>query len=1097
MKVARLLVVAALITSPFLLSRSIQAADVCLGGMKANRILFLGNSITSCPPKYRGLSATTIEKDYAHLLAAAIDAKTGGHLAMIQEVPPKTNPDGGIDLGDSNVINIADVFERGYASYSATKIAKQLAHKPDIVILQFGENIPQPTFNAEVFKKSLKQLVTDIKENSNPQIFVAGYILGANPAIDEMKRSVCAEDPAHRMFVDLSTVGKDPSNMGEYAHPNDKGMALIAEMMFKAVLARSAEVAKASPPANPVGKFYTIDPAQVKVGGEMGRRIENTIHANLLVLDLDKDYLSFFREKKGQPDGYIGIGKLIDSFVSFARYNHDPKVIERKDYLIRELIATQLADGYIGLKPEGHRVTELWDLHEMVYIIFALTNDYRYFHNQASLDAARKLADYILKNRKYSDPALHLHKDGHINGDFPEDTGKLNTERAMIALSEVTGDSRYREYAIEGMNLRKWHAPVAGHAYTFMNICVSQLDLYRENPDESLLAQSRKVVDYLTKNDGLVITGTCSLGESFHNTQELCGNLGESCATAYLIRMAHYLLQFEGRSLDGDIMERTIYNALFAAQEPTGRHLRYFTCAAGPRVYFDKDTYCCPGNWRRIVAELPEMIYYRSANGGLLVNLYTTSSADVKIADDLSVHLRQETDYPNSGHVVITLDPSRPAEFPIALRIPRWCRDATVAVNGQKTDISTRPGDLATIKRSWKAGDVVTLDMPMQTRFVRGHKLQAGKVAIMRGPVVFSFSPSRQKDLPQLQARVNEVMVKLGAANGDALSLANIVAGGNGFVGGTYGYGVNVLDGQQATAPASVLSATADKFIQTANPFIHGIVIPQGGKDGQTAVPISSAGLTTSVSATSGLTWDHIRSGPVASQFTSVVGGVDFSKSPHTMLSLHANKAITFDLATVRKATKYGEMRFHAKVCYGGQPEPAVDYAVLVDGKPGIARKAVTRPPQEIDVSLTAESRFLTLLVTDQNKDISHDQVFFGDAVLVPVGFKPGDEAVQLVREKDALQAKLAQYPSASSTQSKMTFDARSLNNIVRDTTVRPDGQMLETRAWGVNSDRNKSADVAIVLTEYVDPAGELTYFGVDDPQIGIEDELYSVPESK
>ncbi len=1095
MKTTRLFAIAALLAVLVLPRYSIQAADVCLGGMKANRILFLGNSITSCPPKYRGLSATTIEKDYAHLLAAAIDAKTGGRLAMIQEVPPKTNPDGSIDLGDSNVINIADVFERGYATYNAAKIAKQLAHKPDIVILQFGENIPQPTFNAEVFQKSLKQLVADIKANSNPQIFMAGYILGANPAIDEMKRSICAEDPAHRMFVDLSAVGKDPSNMGEYAHPNDKGMALIADMMFKAVLARSAEVAKASQPANPVGKFYTIDPAQVKVGGEMGRRIENTIHANLLALDLDHHFLKFFREKKGQPDGYIGIGKLIDSFVTFAHYNHDSKVIERKDYLIRELLATQLADGYIGLKPEGHRVTELWDLHEMVYIIFALVNDYRAFHNQASLDAARKLADYILKNRRYSDPALHLHKDGHINGDFPEDTGKLNTERAMIALSEVTGDPRYREYAIEGMNLRKWHAPVAGHAYTFMNICISQLDLYRENPDETLLAQSRKVIDYLTKNDGLVITGTCSLGESFHNTHEIRGNLGESCATAYLIRMAHYLLQFEGRSLDGDIMERTIYNALFAAQEPTGRHLRYFTCAEGPRVYFDKDTYCCPGNWRRIVAELPEMIYYRSADGGLLVNLYTTSSADVKIADDLAVRVRQETDYPNSGRVAITIEPSRQAEFPVALRIPRWCSDATVAVNGQKADVPTKPGDISTIKRSWKSGDVVTLDMPMKTRLVRGHNLQAGKVAVMRGPVVFSFSPARQKDLPQLQARLNEIMMKLGAANGDALSLANIVSGGNGFIGGALGHGINVLDGQQATAPASVLAATADKFLQTANPFIHGVVIPQGGKDGQTAVPLSATGLTAPLSATSGLTWDHIRSGPVASQFTCVTGGVDYSKAPHTMLSLHANKAITFDLAAIRKATNYGEMRFHAKVCYGGQPEPAVDYAVLVDGKPGIARKAVTRALQEIDVSLPVASRFLTLLVTDQNKDISHDQVFFGDAVLVPVGFKPGDEAVQLVHEKEALQAKIAQYPSASSPQSKMTFDADSVNDVIQDKSVRPDGQLLQVRAWGVNSDRGKPADVTLALTEYADPAGELTYFGVSDPQIGVEDELY--PSSK
>ena len=59
-----------------------------------------------------------------------------------------------------------------------------------------------------------------------------------------MKQKLCEEDPTHRVFVDLSSVGKDPSNMGEYGHPNDKGMALIAETLFKAILAHSAPSAK-------------------------------------------------------------------------------------------------------------------------------------------------------------------------------------------------------------------------------------------------------------------------------------------------------------------------------------------------------------------------------------------------------------------------------------------------------------------------------------------------------------------------------------------------------------------------------------------------------------------------------------------------------------------------------------------------------------------------------------------------------------------------------------------------------------------------------------------------------------------------------------
>jgi lysophospholipase L1-like esterase len=78
-----------------------------------------------------------------------------------------------------------------------------------------------------------------------------GYILGANATVDAIKRDVCGEDPAHRVFVDLSTVGKDPSNIGAYGHPNDKGMALIADTLLEAILAHStASAASASTTGN-------------------------------------------------------------------------------------------------------------------------------------------------------------------------------------------------------------------------------------------------------------------------------------------------------------------------------------------------------------------------------------------------------------------------------------------------------------------------------------------------------------------------------------------------------------------------------------------------------------------------------------------------------------------------------------------------------------------------------------------------------------------------------------------------------------------------------------------------------------------------------
>jgi hypothetical protein len=206
-------------------------------------------------------------------------------------------------------------------------------------------------------------------------------------------------------------------------------------------------------------------------------------------------------------------------------------------------------------------------------------------------------------------------------------------------------------------------------------------------------------------------------------------------------------------------MERTVYNALFAAQDPEGRKIRYFTPFTGARVYFDQDGFCCPGNFRRIMAELPQKVYYRCADKAIAVNLYTTSRTTVELGKDLSVGLSQETDYPNSGHVVFRVTPSREAEFAVRLRIPRWCRNATIRINGEGS-VAVPPGaDPYEIRRKWKAGDTVTLEMPMAWRFVKGHQLQEGKAALARGPVVYCLGTAQNEEILKKYPGFNGIVI--------------------------------------------------------------------------------------------------------------------------------------------------------------------------------------------------------------------------------------------------------------------------------------------------------------------------------------------------
>ena len=499
---------------------------------------------------------------------------------------------------------------------------------------------------------------------------------------------------------------------------------------------------------NPIYAMEKLSPLnidQVKIDGEIGRRIDVTINNNALVLDADKDFLLPFKQRNRQG-GYIGLGKFIDSLVRFAAHTKNEKVLNLKNHIVYETIKTQEEDGYIGIFVPQKRMWQLWDIHEMAYIVLGMTSDYQYFKEKSSLEAAKKLADYII--RRWS-----VEPNRQTNDWISVYVATTGLEEAMLALYEQTGEKRYLDFCVNSRKLPDWNTELIqgrwgnleGHAYYHLCHCLAQLRLHNIQPNPGLMSQSRKTFDFLVRQDGLLIPGLCGYQECWHSNQQGFFKLGETCATAYLVRWLDALFQIEGESIYGDIMERTIYNGLFAAQSPDGRRLRYYAPFEGPRVYFDGDTYCCPCNFRRIIAELPGMIYYHR-NEGLAINMYAKSSAVLEIRKGLSLEVHQVTDYPNSGNVVIHLKPSKPTHFPLYLRIPRWCEKANITINGDTTKITAEGGSFFMVSRKWKAGDEVRLQMPMPLRLVKGRKSQAGRVAVMRGPMLFCLNPERQKD---------------------------------------------------------------------------------------------------------------------------------------------------------------------------------------------------------------------------------------------------------------------------------------------------------------------------------------------------------------
>jgi DUF1680 family protein len=475
----------------------------------------------------------------------------------------------------------------------------------------------------------------------------------------------------------------------------------------------------------------------------MGRRIRLTYENNIDKLDVDTHLLNHFRERESEG-GYVGLGKLMDACILYSLCSGDPAIEEKKEYLVNTAIQCQEDAGYIGKVKNGNRMFSgaTWDIHEMSYIIYSLSQNYRYYRDKESLTSAENAAKFIMSHWAEK-PQGWQEK---IN--VAETVALTGWEEALVNLYDLTKNEEYLDFLLNERDLKNWDLDIVigrkglikGHVYSFMSRLLAQLKLYDIYPAPELLRQTAKAFDFLVNKDGMTITGGAGQIEIWDDSQDGRGSLAESCATAYFIRVCNQLVQLTGDSFYGDLMERSLYNSLFGAFSNNCTHTRYYTPFEGKRVYSKYASYCCSNNLRRLMPALPGMIYFQGSSS-LAVNLYTESKASLEI-DSKKVLIEQITDYPTSGTIKIELSAEKDMTFNLMLRIPSWSRKCAISINGEKIEASPVSGQFFIINRTWSQADLVEIQFDMQPRLVSGIKRQSGRAAVMRGPQLYCLNPA-------------------------------------------------------------------------------------------------------------------------------------------------------------------------------------------------------------------------------------------------------------------------------------------------------------------------------------------------------------------
>ena len=448
------------------------------------------------------------------------------------------------------------------------------------------------------------------------------------------------------------------------------------------------------------------------------------------------------------------------------------------------LVALQDADGYLGTyaptrrfmvpqppKPitwDGAPALRTWDIWTHSYLILGLIEVYRLTGLERYLSAACAIGDLAWRTLSaggitITDLGNHFGLSASVLLDPAVElfaaTGQgryLNLARLIVDQLEREPRNRLLSAALEGEDPSQI---ATGKAYQLLWNLVGLAKLHRATGDPRYLDAVH--AQWTAVRDAHLTLGGGPWGGVAHRSREVFNAPGafhptgyvETCSTMAWIQLNRELLTITGDPRFAEEIERSAYNDLLGAAAPNGEDWCYYSFANGRRVH---TAYwrCCKSSGAMALEELPAIAYAQTAGGGVAVNLLGPSSTRID-APGGAVHIDQETDYPATGDVRLTVGTDAPHRFPLLIRVPQWADGAHIMLpDGMVTPVAA--GAYARIERVWQGRETVTLSLPMAPRLhhatnrnvqesfapdgspVAQEVLREDYVAFARGPLVYA-----------------------------------------------------------------------------------------------------------------------------------------------------------------------------------------------------------------------------------------------------------------------------------------------------------------------------------------------------------------------
>ena len=489
-------------------------------------------------------------------------------------------------------------------------------------------------------------------------------------------------------------------------------------------------------------------------GGPLMRHFHR-IHAHYLALDEDR-LLKVFRQRAGLPapgldmggwydsDGFVPgltLGQYISGLARLGAATNDRAAHEKVARLVSgfgEFI--RRADSpYAGPNAQAQ-----WAAYVMDKYVVGLIDAFRL---SAVEEAKRLLPVTIDKCLRHISP---VSRDRIGKTKPPYDETYVISEN-LFHVADVTGDDTYRKLAVHYLLDKEWFDPLAAgidmlpekHAYSHVVALSSAGQAYLKLGDAKYLDALTNAWRFLepqrfasggwAPEEQFVHLGQGKLAESLKSSK---AHFETPCGSYADIKLARYLIRLTGRPEYGDGLERTLYNTVLATRLPNsdGDYPYYSDYgASAEKKYYQRKWPCCSGTLVQGVGDYVLNVYFHD-DDTLLVNLFVPSEVIWKRAGgDVAIVL--DTGYPEADVVRLTVREPGNGRFAIKLRIPAWAKGAMLHVNGKSENIT--PGELATLRARWKAGDTIDMVVPQPFRTLSIDNENPNLAALMRGPVMY------------------------------------------------------------------------------------------------------------------------------------------------------------------------------------------------------------------------------------------------------------------------------------------------------------------------------------------------------------------------